>query len=74
MKKKTTPPKFQIPKISVAISVEEVCALMMMLTVGKRFTPPKYREQVKTVFKRIGKSLIRRGLKQATVDQLLAKL
>ena len=70
----STTTKYLSPRISVTVSIEELLAIMMMMTMGKMFTKPKYREQVKTTFNRIGKTLVRRGLKPEVVDKMLAHL
>jgi hypothetical protein len=70
-KSETIEKKYQIPKISVTMSIEELIAFSEMLRLGKLFTRPEAKHRVSDVLKRIGKILVRRGLKQEIVDKLV---
>jgi glycerate kinase len=70
MKKKAAP-KYQIPKISVAMSIEDLMAVCFVMKIGKMFSRPQDLKRVESVLNRIGKILVRRGLKQEIVDKLV---
>jgi hypothetical protein len=63
--------KYQMPKISVAISIDDLMAICFVMKLGKMFSRPQDVERVKSVLNRIGKILVRRGLKREIVDKLV---
>ena len=59
------------PRIHVSLSLDELLALLRMITLGKMFTRPQERQCVEAVMTRIAKALAKLGAPEGIIGKLV---